>query len=145
MRCYLCESEVRVVTEPREVPEGRGTVLIDDTFYRCDACGETFYDGDMTKESFRRATEAARREYKLLMPNEIRELRGMYGLSQASLEKLINSGEKTVVRWEKGSVAQNATADTLLRILREHPEVVEKLAAARGVKVSMPQSARSAA
>lgn len=145
MRCYLCESEVRVVTEPREIPEGRRKVVIDDTFYRCDECGETFYDGDMAKESFRRAAAAVQREYQFLAPDEIRELRAMYGLSQASLEKLIHSGEKTVVRWEKGTVAQNATADTLLRILREHPEVVEKLAAERGVKVAMPQSVRSAA
>ena len=50
-----------------------------------------------------------------------------------------------MVRWEKGSVAQNATADTLLRILRDHPEVVAKLAEERGVKLALPQSARSAA
>jgi HTH-type transcriptional regulator/antitoxin MqsA len=145
MKCYLCESEVRLVTEPRELPEGGRTVLVDDTFYRCDHCGETFYDGNMAAESFRRAAAAIRREDGLLAPEEIRELRAMYGLTQAALERLMNSGEKTVVRWERGSVAQNATADTLLRVLRDHPEVVARLASQRGVKVTLPEPARSAA
>jgi HTH-type transcriptional regulator/antitoxin MqsA len=145
MKCYLCEAEVRLVTEPRELPEGDRTVLVDDTFYRCDHCGETFYDGAMADESFRRAAAAVRKMDGLLAPDEIREIRAQYGLSQANLEKLIGSGEKTVVRWERGSVAQNATADTLLRVLRDHPEVVAKLAEKRGVPVVLPEPARSAA
>jgi HTH-type transcriptional regulator/antitoxin MqsA len=99
----------------------------------------------MAEESFQRAAAAVRREYELLEPNEIREIRAMYGLSQASLERLIHSGEKTVVRWERGSVAQNATADTLLRVLRDHPEVVRRLASQRGVKVVLPEPAQTAA
>ncbi|HYH79277.1 MAG TPA: hypothetical protein VEX86_05755, partial [Longimicrobium sp.] len=54
------------------------------------------------------------------------------------------SGEKTVVRWERGTTAQNATADTLLRVLRDHPEVVARLAAERGVRVRMPERAAEA-
>jgi HTH-type transcriptional regulator/antitoxin MqsA len=145
MKCYQCAAEARVVTEPREFREGDQTVVIDDTFYRCDNCGETFYDGNMADESFRHAAAAARLQEGFLAPHEIRELRAMYGLSQAALERLINSGEKTVVRWERGTVAQNATADTLLRILRDHPEVVARLASQRGVKIKLPETAQTAA
>jgi putative zinc finger/helix-turn-helix YgiT family protein len=145
MKCYQCEAEVRIVTEPREFREGEQTVVIDDTFYRCDNCGETFYDGNMADESFRRAAAAARLQEGFLAPQEIRELRAMYGLTQAGLERLINAGEKTVVRWERGMVTQNATADTLLRVLRDHPEVVAKLAEWRGVRVTLPEPAQSAA
>jgi putative zinc finger/helix-turn-helix YgiT family protein len=145
MKCYQCEAEVRLVTEPREFREGEQTVVIDDTFYRCDNCGETFYDGNMADESFRRAGAAARLQEGFLSPQEIRELRAMYGLTQAGLERLINAGEKTVVRWERGMVTQNATADTLLRVLRDHPEVVAKLAQWRGVRVTLPVPAQSAA
>lgn len=145
MKCYLCESEVRLVTEPREFREGAQTVVVDDTFYRCDNCGETFYDGVMARESFRRAAAAARLQEGLLTPQEIRDLRAMYGLTQSGLERLINAGEKTVVRWERGMVTQNATADTLLRVLRDHPEVVAKLAQWRGVRVTFPEPAQSSA
>jgi len=145
MKCYQCAAEARIVTEPREFREGDQTVVVDDTFYRCDNCGETFYDGNMADESFRRAAAAARIQEGFLAPHEIRELRAMYGLSQASLERLINSGEKTVVRWERGTVAQNATADTLLRVLRSHPDVVAWLASQRGVKVTLPEAAERTA
>jgi HTH-type transcriptional regulator/antitoxin MqsA len=124
---------------------GSRHVTIDDEFYRCPGCGETFTVGVMGDETLRRAAAAVRREDGLLAPDEIRELRASYGLTQANLEKLINSGEKTVVRWERGTVAQNATADTLLRVLRDHPEVVARLAGQRGVKVTLPEPAQSAA
>ena len=74
MKCYQCGTEVRIVTEPREFREGREVVVIDDTFYRCDHCGETFYDGNMADESFRRASEAARLQEGFLTPLEIREI-----------------------------------------------------------------------
>jgi HTH-type transcriptional regulator/antitoxin MqsA len=102
-------------------------VVIDDRFYRCEECGETFYTGDMGDEALRRASAAVRREEGLLMRAEIREIRQRYGLSQADLERLIGAGPKTVVRWERGTIFQNRTADTLLRVLRDHPEVVAEL------------------
>lgn len=143
MNCYLCAREAALVTEPREFREGRQTVVIDDTFYRCSHCGEEFYDGNMADESFRRAAVAAREQAGLLKPDEIRELRATYGLTQAGLERLINAGEKTVVRWERGTISQNATADTLLRVLRDHPEVVAELAEQRGVRFSLPKPAKT--
>ena len=42
-------------------------------------------------------------------------------------EKLIGAGPKTVVRWERGSVFQNRTADTLMRVVRDFPEVAAHL------------------
>lgn len=140
-RCYLCDIIVDRVQEPREVKWGTRRVTIDDDFYRCPSCGAEFYDGYMAQERNRRTAAAIRTEDGLLQPDEVRLIRMRYGLSQAGLETLIGSGEKTVVRWEKGSVAQNATADTLLRVLRDHPQVVAKLAEERGVRVRLPQSA----
>ena len=138
MHCWLCDAPADLVTEPRETWWGSRRVTIDDTFYRCSSCGETFYVGDMPDETSRRAATAIRREDGLLEPDEIRAVRARYGLTQAGLETLIGAGEKTVVRWERGTVAQNATADTLLRVLRDHPEVVAALAEERGVKVALP-------
>jgi hypothetical protein len=40
-----------------------------------------------------------------------------------------------VVRWERGGQAPSGPADTLLRILRDHPDVVEQLARERGIPV----------
>jgi len=138
-RCYLCNNVADRIVERRETVWGTRKVMVDDEFYRCTSCGEEFYDGFMAQEHNRRTAAAIRAEDGLLQPDEVRLVRMRYGLSQAGLETLIGSGEKTVVRWEKGTVAQNATADTLLRVLRDHPQVVAKLAEERGVRVRLPE------
>jgi len=143
--CYLCRSPAFLTTGERQTRMGTRPISFEDEFYKCSNCGEKFYDGNMADESFRRAAAAVRREDGLLAPEEIREIRTLYGLTQADLERLIKGGEKTVVRWERGTVAQNATADTLLRILRDHPEVVARLASQRGVKIKLPETAQTAA
>lgn len=132
--CYLCQTPAPLVEETRTTHWGTRPVTFLDRFHRCDRCGETFYTGDMTTESFRRAAAVIRAEDGLLAPDDIVGLRRKYGLSQAQLEKLIGAGEKTVVRWERGTVAQNKTADTLLRVLLEFPGVVDQLAKERGVR-----------
>jgi HTH-type transcriptional regulator / antitoxin MqsA len=137
--CYICGAEAFVVREPNEVAVGTRTVTIQDEFYRCPDCGETFYAGDMAEASFRRIADAVRAEDGLLFSSEIVELRKQYGLSQADLERLIGAGPKTVVRWERGTVHQNKTADTLLRVLQKHPEVAAELARERGVELSTVQ------
>ena len=128
VNCYLCDVPASLVEEPRTSKWGDRPVTYVDRFYRCDRCGETFYLGGMMNESLRRMTIVIRAEDGLLAPDEIVELRRKYGLTQAQLERLIGAGAKTVVRWERGTVAQNKTADTLLRVLRDHPEVVADLA-----------------
>jgi HTH-type transcriptional regulator/antitoxin MqsA len=140
-RCWLCGAPAVLVTEPHRLPMAARDVVIEDQFYRCTECGEEFYNGGMMDESLKKATSAIQVEDGFLRPAEIRALRSSYGLTQAGLEKLIGSGEKTVVRWEKGTVSQNATADTLLRVLRDHPEVVARLAEERGVRVKLPKAA----
>jgi HTH-type transcriptional regulator / antitoxin MqsA len=143
--CYLCRSPAFLIKGKRQTRMGTRPISFEDEFYKCSNCGEQFYDGRMADESFRRAAAAVRRVESLLAPEEIREIRALYGLTQADLERLIKGGEKTVVRWERGTIAQNATADTLLRVLRDHPEVVARLASQRGVKVTLPNPVESAA
>lgn len=142
MTCGICGGEATLARERRPFPVGARRVVIDDEFYRCSGCGETYYVDDMAETTFRRAAAQIRTEDGLLAPDDIVALRGTYGITQAELERLIGAGEKTVVRWERGTVAQNRTADTLLRVLAAHPDVFAKLAAERGVK---PRSRKRAA
>lgn len=133
--CYLCGGESPRVREVRAVPIGFRTAVIEDDFYRCPTCDEVVYLGGMADETSRKATAVIRAEDGLLSPDDIVALREKYGLSQAALERLIGAGEKTVVRWERGTVAQNKTADTLLRVLGDHPDAVAQLAGERGVEL----------
>lgn len=131
--CPLCGGVTVLVEAPNTLTMGDRPVTFADRFYRCDRCDEGFFLGEMMDDSLRRATAVIRAEDGLLGPDEIVGLRKRYGLTQAQLERLIGAGEKTVVRWERGTVAQNKTADTLLRVLLDHPEVVAGLKQQRGL------------
>jgi HTH-type transcriptional regulator/antitoxin MqsA len=131
--CPICGGPATLIEEPQTMSMAGRPVTYRDRFYRCGVCEETFYSREMLSESFLRATAAIRAEDGLLAPDEIIGLRKKYGLTQAQLERLIGAGEKTVVRWERGTVAQNKTADTLLRVLLEHPEVVAALKRQNGL------------
>jgi HTH-type transcriptional regulator/antitoxin MqsA len=85
--------------------------------------------------TLRRASEAIRREEGLLMPDEIRGIRHHLGLTQEAFEKLLGVGPKTVVRWEKGTVFQNRSTDSLLRVVRAEPGAVLFLARLRAVNL----------
>jgi HTH-type transcriptional regulator/antitoxin MqsA len=139
--CGICGGTATLVEEPHTMSMAGRPVTYEDQFYRCGQCGEAYYNGTMAAESFRRAAAVIRAEDGLLGPDDIVALRAKYGLSQAALEQLIGAGEKTVVRWEKGTVAQNKTADTLLRVLADHTGVVAQLAAERGVDLAKPKRA----
>lgn len=125
--CPLCGGPAKLVNELNSLRMVDRPVTFMDLFYRCGRCGEEYFNGEMMDDSQRRASAVIRAEDGLLAPDEIVELRKQYGLTQAQLEKLIGAGAKTVVRWEGGTIAQNKTADTLLRVLRDFPEVVAAL------------------
>lgn len=143
VNCYLCSHPATLVEEPHTRNWGNRPVTFLDRFYRCDRCKEEFYDGEMASETSRRMAAAIRAEDGLLGPDEIVALRKKYALTQAQLERLIGAGPKTVVRWERGTVSQNKTADTLLRVLLEHPEVVASLKKQNGI--AKPARRRSSA
>ena len=97
---------------------------------RCTGCGEVYLDVDSGDRLQREAVAQLREARGLLTPAQIVELRNSLGLSQAALETLLGTGPKTVVRWEKGTVFQSATADKLMRLLIAKPELADILSGA---------------
>ena len=94
----------------------------------CSGCGETYLGIDEMERLQKAAVDQARQAQGLLQPDEIRSLRAELGnISQARLEHLLGVGAKTVVRWEKGTVFQSATADRLMRLLGAMPELADVL------------------
>jgi HTH-type transcriptional regulator/antitoxin MqsA len=90
----------------------------------CSCCGEVLLDLDAIDYVQRDAIRQAREARGLLAPDEIRDIRRKLGLSQAALEDVLGVGPKTVIRWEKGTVFQSATADRLMRLLDGHAELL---------------------
>lgn len=133
--CYACDSEALLVRERREILIGQRAVTVESEFTRCSACGETFFLPEQADALQRLAADQIRREDGLLATSEVKAFRERLRLSQAEFEQLLGTGPKTVVRWERGTVTQSSTADTLMRVLMKHPDALHDLALERGVRI----------
>jgi HTH-type transcriptional regulator/antitoxin MqsA len=142
-RCYACESEALPVREPREVLIGQRAVTVEGELMRCPGCGETFFLPEQADELQRRAADQIRREDGLLTAGEVKAFRERLRLSQAEFEQLLGTGPKTVVRWERGTVTQSSTADTLMRVLMKYPDALHDFALERGVRIGTGYSRES--
>jgi len=132
--CPICDAAMTPVAEERDVSIGRRTARVRDEFLRCCACGEEIYLPGQMERTQMCASRAIRMREGLLQPEEIRALRERLKLSQAALEALLGVGPKTVVRWERGTVFQNAATDALLRVIDRFPDVAGFLAELHGVE-----------
>jgi len=127
--CAGCGGQVTSVTAPVSIEMRGETIAVPDVEHeRCAQCGEEYLSLDAADLVQREAVARMRAAHGLLTPDEIRGLRRALGVSQAALERLLGVGAKTVVRWEKGTVFQSATADRLMRLLTAKPELVSLLA-----------------
>lgn len=93
----------------------------------CRGCSEIFLPLDEAEKLQVEAIRISKAAKRLLSPAEIRELRLSLSMSQVAFEELLGVGAKTVVRWEKGTVFQSATADRLMRLIRLIPELKDVL------------------
>ena len=90
----------------------------------CAECGEELFCEELDAQTLNDAYNEYRRIHKLLLPEEIRKIREQYGLSQRGFAKLLNWGDKTICRYENGSL-QDKAHNSILLLLRE-PENMRK-------------------
>ena len=131
--CPVCDGSLNQASEEREVRIGRRAARVMEELYRCSDCSEALYAPGQMDAAMRRASEAIRKDEGLLSSEAIREIRMKLGLTQAAFERLLGVGPKTVVRWERGTVFQNRSTDSLLRVIDAMPEAAEFLSRLHGV------------
>ena len=95
--------------------------------YECERCGESTLTPEQAKAASKQVKSFARERLNLLPPEKIIGIRKRCNLSQEELERLFGLGKKVVVRWEKGRVLQSKTADVLLRLMDQNPDIVDEL------------------
>lgn len=118
--CEVCGKEVNAsVVRVEETYTVYGEpITIEAQVVTCPECGEDLYDEELDNSTLLRAYARYRKNHKLLLPDEIKEIREQYGLSQRSFAKLLNWGDKTIHRYENGSL-QDKAHNSLLLFLRE--------------------------
>ena len=118
--CELCGKDVKtkIVSQNETYKVCGENIDVACKVLVCSECGEEIFDEELDSSTLVTAYNEYRRRHKLLLPEEIREIREQYGLSQRSFGKLLNWGDKTICRYENGSI-QDRAHNSLLVLLRD--------------------------
>ncbi len=127
MKCF-CEhcnamADYEVRTVPESYPVYGEQTEIQASVAVCKNCGKVIFNEELDSANLLLAYDAYRKKHKLLSPTEIIAIREQYGLSQRSFAKLLDWGDKTIRRYESGSL-QSKAHNSLLLFLR-NPENME--------------------
>jgi len=106
---------------------GEEIAVPDVTHLRCSRCREVVLRFGDARRLRQRALEIYREKYGLLSAEEIRSIRERFGLTQASLARLLRLGGNTISRWEAGRNVQTGVMDMVLRMIRDLPGSLEYL------------------
>ena len=118
--CEECGKEVntKIITKKETYEVCGESIEVEAKVLVCSECGEEFFCEELDNATLVDAYNEYRRRHKLLFPEEIKEIREKYGLSQRGLAKLLNWGDKTIFRYENGFI-QDKAHNSLLLFLRE--------------------------
>jgi len=134
--CPACGSRgVEITNRPIDMggPAERAEVDPGFEYEHCRVCGEDFVPACEVDGLLRRSIVTEREGAGLLSSADIRSVRLDLGLTQAGLASLLGVGDKTVTRWETGTVIQSRMADHFIRLLAAHPEI----AGGTGVSIAL--------
>lgn len=84
----------------------------------CAECGTTLFDRELDQESLVKAYAVYRKEMGLLSPEDIKRIRQKYRLSQTAFAKVLGLGEKTIARYESGSI-QDEAQNNLIQLMED--------------------------
>lgn len=118
--CETCKREVETtIRTQKESYDVLGEAIeVDAKVLVCSECGEEFFCEELDSETLITAYNEYRKKHKLLLPEEIKRIREQYKLSQRAFAKLLNWGDKTICRYENGSI-QDKAHNSLLLFLRK--------------------------
>lgn len=133
--CPNCEKETNLeLLHTPEVVEVRGEqIKVEMEYYKCLACSEEFEDPHSEADSLDKAYKEYRHRHGMMQPEEIRDLRKRYGLTQNEMSKLLGWGGATLSRYENGALQDEAHEKVLrlamdprnlLRLIGETPETL---------------------
>lgn len=132
--CIFCDS-ANLILSRRHVDGARNGVPFSfvSEFIKCVDCGEEYLTHEQSMAHSRARAAAVRAAGALMSPEQVRNARSALGFTQAQFELALGVGPKTVVRWERGTVAPSQAANGLLWIALHHPSAFRDYARERGV------------
>lgn len=120
MFCPYCDAERNgFVKQVEEVYPVKGEdVAITANVCTCECCGNDIWNEELDADNLLRAFDVYRKRHGLLSAAEIREIRNRYGLSQTAFARILGFGDKTITRYENGSI-QDAAQNNLIELMKD--------------------------
>ena len=116
--CSNCEtlSGFSIETRRQEVKIKGDVIQVEFTISKCNNCEDEVYRPETgNTDPFVEAHNEYRKRHGLLKPEEIKEWRKAYGLTQTDLATLLGLSVISISRYENGSL-QNESHDKLIRL-----------------------------
>jgi len=95
-------------------------ISVDADVFVCDECEEQVWDRETDDTVMRAIYDKYRTIKGLLLPEEIKDIRSQYGVSQVAFAKILGLGEKTIARYENGSLQDEGQNNLILLV--KNPE-----------------------
>jgi len=125
--CPICEHDTNIEEVERNenfIIRGE-TITLDLKLLTCEK-GHEFDDPHSDDDYIERAYRKYRENFGYLQPEEIRNLRMSYGLTQNDLSKLLGWGGATFSRYENGAL-QSESHDSLLKLIKDPSNLLKIL------------------
>lgn len=127
-------------TEKETYPVKGENITINAQVSYCSECGAQVWDPVYDEENLTVAFNEYRRKHCLLLPKEIKAIRDKYQLSQTSFGRILGLGDKTIARYETGSI-QDVAPNNLIE-LADNPNNLEVLLERNPSVLSDPERAK---
>ncbi len=116
--CPNCGKEVSLKTIQREevYPVKGKEITVNATICVCEECQNEVWNMEIDDDNLIQAYEVYRKQRGLLLPKEIKVIREQYGLSQVAFAKVLGVGEKSIARYENGSLQDEAQNNLILLV-----------------------------
>lgn len=125
--CPRCDAKAKLNTRGRKLSFRGEEFKVLDRYYKCAQCGEEFGTTKSDELAITQLYNLYREKRKILFPEEIKELREIFGLSKRKMSILLGWGENTYGLYEGGAVPDEAHSN-LLKAIKEKPELLKKFA-----------------
>jgi HTH-type transcriptional regulator/antitoxin MqsA len=132
MNCPLCGKTPLVFENRTDSYFYRGrSIDIPQSGDYCASCGEGFFSVDQAEIYLTAARDfRAKVDADPLPPTEIRKVRKRLKLTQKKAGEIFGGGIRAFSQYERGITRPGKAADTLLRLLDRHPELLAEISKA---------------
>ena len=128
MYCPNCATEVNtIVREVTETYPVKGEdISINARGRFCTCCHMDLWDDELDGQNLLDAYAKYRQKHNLMHPADIRAMREKYHLSQTAFARILGLGDKTITRYENGSIP-DAAPNNLLELVQQPSNFAARL------------------